>query len=91
MLDAIDFLNAVKKAAIDAIEASYPSDFCFGKVVSLSPLKVNVEQRLTLTKMQLVMTETVVKTSPIEVGDEIVLLRKKGGQKYLIIDKVVNP
>lgn len=120
MHNSTDFLNAVKKAAIDAVEASKPMDFCFGKVVSISPLKVAVEQKLTLGSSQLLLTKNVrdykvnitvnfdteeavdhshkvsgVKSITIHNGlkidDEVILLRKKGGQKYLIIDKVVNP
>ena len=34
LLDANDILNIIKKAAIDAVNASQPSDFCFGKVIS---------------------------------------------------------
>ena len=89
MLNATDLLNAVKKAALDAVDASQPSDFCFGKVISISPIKVLVEQKLILSQAQLVLTETVAINSPLVVGDQVVLLKKKGGQKYLILDKAV--
>lgn len=89
MLNANDLLVAIKKAAIDAVNASQPSDFCFGKVTSDNPLKILVEQKMTLGKAQLVMTETVSKAS-LKVNDEVILLKKKGGQKYLILDKVVK-
>lgn len=90
MHDASDFLNAVKQAAIDAVNESQPTDFYFGQVTSTSPLKIFVEQKMTLSKPQLIVTETVFTTFPLAVGDNVVLLKKKGGQKYLIIDKVVN-
>ena len=89
MLDANDLLNAVKKAAVEAVDASQPSDFCFGKVISISPLKVSIEQKMTLGKAQLVMTETLSK-APLKTNDEVILLKKKGGQKYLILDRVVK-
>ena len=145
MLDANDLLNSVKKAAMDAFNASQPCDFCFGKVTSAKPLKILVEQKMTLGAAQLVLTRNVTdfKTkvsvdwstgnaltdhshkvegsdgngdsislisestdlrhshsisgikeitihNALQVGDEVILLKKKGGQKYLVLDRVVK-
>lgn len=119
MLNSHDFYNAIKVAAMNAVEASHPSDFIFGKVTSVSPIKISVEQKMTLTSAQLVLTKNVTDytvdvsvdwdtddandhnhkvvgvkkvtiRNGLKVGDEVVLLKKKGGQKYLILDKVVN-
>lgn len=143
MLDANDLLITIKKAAKEAVDAGQPSDFCFGKVTSVSPLKIQVEQKMTLGAAQLLLTRNVtdfkttvtidwkssnstishshgIKDSgvssdtltcnPVElshnhsifgrkemtihnglqVGDEVILLKKKGGQKYLVLDRVVN-
>ena len=128
MLDANDLLNIVKKAALEAVNASQPSDFCFGKVISTNPLKISVEQKMTLGVAQLVLTRNVTdfKTkvtlnwltettsggsgdssfashshalsgkkeitihNALQVGDEVILLKKKGGQKYLVLDRVVK-
>lgn len=89
MLDATDLLTLVKKAAIEAVEASQPSDFCFGKVTGTSPLRVKVESKMELGLAQLVLIKTVMDHG-LAKGDEVILLKKKGGQKYLILDKVVN-
>lgn len=89
MLNANDFLKMVKKAALEAVEASQPFDFCFGKVSNIKPLKVSVDQKLTLGTAQLVLTETISKAS-LKMGDEVILLKKKGGQKYLVLDRVVK-
>ena len=108
MFDAIDLLNAIKKAAKDAVESSQPTDFCFGKVTSTAPLNIKVDEKLILTPAQLVLTRNVTdfKTkmtidvdqgkkeitihNSLSVGDKVVLLQKKGGQKYLVIDRVVS-
>ena len=128
MLDATDLLNIVKKAALDAVNTSQPSDFCFGKVISAKPLKISVEQKMTLGAAQLLLTRNVTdfKTkvtvdwttetksggsgdsafsshahsvsgkkeitihNALQVGDEVILLKKKGGQKYLVLDRVVT-
>ena len=121
MLDSSDLYNAIKAAAMKAVEASKPCDFLFGKVTSVSPLKIMVEQKLTLGSAQLVLTRNVTDyTVPVSVdwnteqsstdnhkhqlsgvknmvihnglkiGDEVILIEKKGGQKYLVLDRVVK-
>ena len=128
MLNAIDLLNIVKKAALEAVEASQPSDFCYGKVISVNPLKISVDQKMILGTAQLVLTRSVTdyKTkvtvdwstentsggsgdssfashrhalsgkkevtihNALQIGDEVILLKKKGGQKYLVLDRVVK-
>ena len=121
MLDSNDLLNSMKKAGLDAVEASKPADFCFGKVTKEEPLTISVEQKLTLSTAQLVLTRNVtefkIKITPIKwkteeedghkhelkeeekeikvhnklkVGEKVVLIRQKGGQKYLVLDRVVD-
>lgn len=133
MLDSNNLVELIKKAANEANEASEPSDFCYGKVTSTSPLKILVEQRMELGKAQLVLTRNVTDfktsistgntrnyyftgneydggTAPVEPtphvhaigtiqvtvhnalkkGDEVILIKKKGGQKYLVLDRVVT-
>ena len=108
---------------------SKPVEICFGKVTSASPLKILVEQKMTLGKEQLILTRNVTdfKTSitggniqnyyytgsnlsgsaPVSpshvhamgklqitvhnglvVGDEVILLRQQGGQKYVVVDRI---
>ena len=117
--DTQDLLNIIKKASIEAVETSKPSDFCYGKVISVSPLQISIEQKLTLGKAQLVLTRNVTDYSidvtldwntesandhkhnvtgvkkitihnGLKVDDRVVLLKKKGGQKYLVLDRVVS-
>ena len=128
MLDSNDLLNVIKKAAIDAVEASKPSTWMIGTVTSVSPLKINVEQKMTLTSEQLVLTRNVTDYETDEtvdhvtekraggindasfeshdhdyvgrkkflihhsliIGDEVVLIRMQGGQRFLVLDRVVN-
>ena len=134
MLDGNDFLGVIKKAATEAVEASHPSNFYFGKVISTSPLKILVEQKMTLGAAQLVLTRNVTdfetqisfdnpnikqvfttwdmgetqESTPskiafkqiikhdvtvynaLKVGEEVILLKQKGGQKFLVVDRVVN-
>lgn len=59
MLDSNNFLELIKRAALDADEQSQPCDFLFGTVTSEKPLKIRVEQKLELGEEQLVLTRNV--------------------------------
>ena len=48
-LDMNGFLENVKRAALEAVNAAKPFAFVLGKVTSVSPLKVQVDQKLELT------------------------------------------
>ena len=59
MLDANELVKAMKRAALDAMAASKPVNVYFGQVVSASPLKINVEQKMILGKAQLILSRNV--------------------------------
>ncbi len=149
--DANDFVCMLKKASIEAVEASKPTSVIYGKVISKSPLKIQVEQKMTLTTKQLVLTRNVTdyvvdmsmdwsaepslgahshsfsgttKTAGeprhshsfsgttnltslthshsvkgrksvtihngLSVGEVVMLIRMQGGQKYIVMDRVVK-
>ena len=118
MADYTQILNVMKKAGVNATDASKPVNVCFGKVISTAPLKILVEQKITLGAAQLVLTRNVtdyelnvsvdwgteatsdhahglsgqnkmkVHNSLAE-GEKVLLIRVQGGQKYVVIDRVV--
>ena len=57
--DVNGLVEALKRAALEAFEAAKPVNVCFGEVVSISPLKINVEQKMTLGEKQLILTRNV--------------------------------
>lgn len=59
MPDYTGLTKAIKQATIDAMEASKPMKLYYGTVISISPLKISVEQKMTLTAAQLVLTKAV--------------------------------
>ena len=140
----------MKQAGSSATEANNPVNVCFGKVTSASPLKILVEQKITLGSAQLILTRNVMdhdvmvtvdwgtntslsdhkhivdttsdeggtdshthlvsgNTDTVDLshkhtmngkkkmtihnalqkGDEVILLRMQGGQKYVVMDRVV--
>lgn len=119
--DAVGLVKIIKKAAIEAVESTKPVAIYFGTVTSISPLQINVEQKMKLGKSQLILSrnitdyktkitmnwlsensleDTLTHKHSIEgkkeitihnslvVGDEVILLRQQGGQKYVVWDKV---
>lgn len=56
-MDSMDIVKLIKKAAVEAVNASKPANVVFGKVISVSPLKIQVEQKLILSSAQLVVSE----------------------------------
>lgn len=82
-----NLLNAIKQAATEAVEASKPVAIMYGSILSTSPWKINVEQKMILTSAQLVLTETAKNLKP---KDEVLLLQMQGGQKFIVVDKVVK-
>lgn len=59
MPDMGEFVKAIKKASVEAMEASKPVNVCFGTVTSASPLQINVEQKMTIGEAQIVLTRNV--------------------------------
>jgi hypothetical protein len=122
-----NLVEIIKKAAVEAVAASNPCSILFGKVISASPLKISVEQRLTLDESHLVLTSlvrdfevdmtmnfTTGNTSGgsgessfashnhpvtgkqtfqvhlgLTVGESVMLMMVQGGQKYIVLDRVV--
>ena len=81
-----DMFNAMKQIAENVFTAMRPADWCYGKVISLSPFQVQIGQKLPLKK-EFLAVRTGVSASSFKVGDKLILLRKQGGQEYLILDK----
>jgi hypothetical protein len=104
LFNANDLLKLIKKTAMEAFYASKPADIVFGKVISTSPLKIKIDQKLILTSGQLVLSQNVtdfrlsvtkdgakndcVVHNALKVNDEVILLRCSGGQKYIVMDTV---
>lgn len=114
-----NIIEIIKKAAIEAVEASKPCSLLYGTVTSICPLKINIEQRLTLEKEHLMLTvnvrdydvgitvddatelasshkhdikgkKQITIHNGLKVGEVVVLLRIQGGQKYIVLDRVIE-
>ena len=52
-------VEVVKQAAIEAVDASKPLHLLFGQVISVSPLKIQIDQKAIYTEKMLVLTRNV--------------------------------
>lgn len=59
MPDYTGFVKTIKRAALDAVEATKPVVVYYGTVKNESPLEIDVEQKMTLREAQLVLTKAV--------------------------------
>lgn len=98
--------DTIRKIAKKAVEESKPVQIVYGNVISVSPLKISVDQKLILESEDLILTQNVLDYSvdmtvdgirkkytihnAIRIGESVVLLSEQGGQKYLVLDRVVT-
>ena len=78
-------IRQFKQAALDAVNAAQPVSVLFGNVAGVSPLRVNVEQRLDLYADDLVFTRA---AAGLLLDEKVILLRVQGGQKFVVIDRI---
>lgn len=80
-----NIVQLMKRAAIEAVDASKPCIIKLGRVKSVSPLKISLGQKITVDESFLYVTKTardIIKKTETRV----VLLRQQGGGKYLVLD-----
>lgn len=54
-----DFVQLIKDIAVKAVDAERPSNVQFGTVISESPLKIQVDQKLVLYSSMLILSRNV--------------------------------
>lgn len=127
MSNYTELVKVMKKASLEAMESNKPVNAVFGKVVSVAPLKIQVDQKITLGSAQLVLCRNVTDYeneitvidwftenesggggdasfashnhelrdkkkitvhNALKQGEEVILIRQQGGQKYIVIDRL---
>jgi len=81
-------IETIKRAALDAVRASKPCEIAYGTVLETAPFTVQVDQKIKLSGDMLMCLDSYSKD--IAVGDNVVLLRMQGGQKYICLGKAVQ-
>ena len=83
--------EAVRLLSMQGEESAKPSMRVFGTVTSLEPFKVQINEKLTLEKGNLVITQTIrnyITWEYIKVGSKVVMTRQRGGQIYIVDDMI---
>lgn len=92
-----DLLQLIKQAAMEAYYASKPADIINGKVVSSSPLKIKISEKLILPDTCFTLARQVTTytdnqgtriDNSLKNGDLVLLFRLAGGQHFIVLDKV---
>ncbi|MGE6629825.1 DUF2577 family protein [Bacillus sp. NPDC077027] len=84
--------EAIKRLAVDAVDAASPIDLLVGEVKSVSPLSIqlNENSKLLITEELLIWPQRLKsgKEDELKVGDSIMVLAMIGGQTFYIMDKI---
>lgn len=81
MPDYTGLVKAMKQAALDAVDAKKPVAVYYGTVKSESPLKIDVEQKMTLSEAQLVLTKAVL-DHYVDIEVKHITEKRGGGSGY---------
>ncbi len=86
--------EAIKRLAVDAVDAQSPMELILGDVVSVSPLSVrlNENDKLIIPEELLIWPARLDEgeDDALEEGDSVMVLAMTGGQTFYILDKVVG-
>lgn len=86
--------EAIKRLAVDAVDAQSPMELILGDVVSVSPLSVrlNENDKLIMPEELLIWPARLDEgeDDALEEGDSVMVLAMTGGQTFYILDKVVG-
>ncbi|MCY7681019.1 MULTISPECIES: DUF2577 family protein [Bacillus] len=86
--------DAIKRLAVNAVDAQSPMELILGDVVSVSPLSVRLnENDKLIIPEDLLMWPTRLdedEDDALEEGDSVMVLAMTGGQIFYILDKVVG-
>lgn len=86
---ASNLVQLLKQISKEEREASKPCDVVVGTLSSVTPLKISISQKMYITEEFLLKTSYFAQLE-IEKGDSVVMIRKQGGQEFLLVDKVVK-
>ncbi len=81
MNDFFDLTNSIKKIAINAVENNNPTNIVFGKVTSISPIQIKIDDKIILQEKQLILCRNVTKYE-VEMTMEHQTENKLGGSGY---------
>lgn len=86
----MNLTETIKRIALDAAQSSKPfAKLVFGIVINTAPLEISIDQKITLTSDFFVLTKAANQANMAK-GDKVAMIQEQGGQRFLILDKVVS-
>lgn len=99
-----DAVTAVKRAAVEAVEASKPVRLLTGRVIGASPLEIQTDQKIVYRGKMLLLTRNVTNyeltvgengvsrtlraENALKVGERVLLARVQQGKRFVVLDRL---
>lgn len=81
--------NVIQLIVQNALQSAQLCDVCFGTVVSVDPLRVQIDPAMQpLEAQSLILTEDVVERG-LSVENKLVMLRVNSGSQFLVLSRLV--
>lgn len=85
----MELRDVIQLIVQNALQSAQLCDVCFGTVVSVDPLKVQIDPAMQpLEAQSLLLTEDVVERG-LAVQDKLILLRVNSGSQFLVLSRLV--
>lgn len=81
----MNLIEIIKRAALDAVTASKPTDVVEGVITSVSPLRIQVSQMQILDNTFLIVMDSV---KSLKYGERVAMIRTQGGQRFYVIGRL---
>lgn len=86
----MELADVIKTIVQNTLKSTAFCDVCYGRVVSIDPLKIEIDPAMQpLEEQSFILTEDVQERG-IEVEDKLIMLRVGNGTKFLILSHVVG-
>ena len=87
MGDFLDLVASIRQICAETEEVNKPCGLFFGRVISVSPLRITIDPREVLSRNFLIIGKLMrERVHELRIGDELILIRERGGQRYAVID-----
>ena len=78
---SFDIINTIKKVALETMK-EHALQVMFGKVKTAKPLVIQIGDTWTITE------EFIVLDTPVEVGEDVIVIQYSTGNKYLVLSTI---
>lgn len=86
-----DLAEAVKRCAVEAVNAQKPVELVFGRVIMQEDIERGIPLQIALQQKAVIERDFLFDTNSargLKKGEILLLLRQQGGQRYLVLDKL---